>query len=651
MKKNVDEIKRLAGEVRLHRYLYYNKQPRISDPAFDALVERLRQLDPDNEELKKTGAPVDEDSGWQKAEHFIRMSSLNNTMSESEFLKWASISLIQGKAFVAEDKFDGSSLELIYEGGRFVQAITRGNGQVGEDITVNAIKMQYVPQTLTEKSKLAVRGEIMLFKADFEKINKDLEVAGEKPYANARNAANGIAKRFDGKYSELLRVIVYDVVSSDLTFSFETEKMDYLSNTLGFVTANYKLLTADGVIQLRQQYMNTLRDQLPYFIDGLVVKINNISRQKQMGLHPNGDPKAMTAFKFDARGVAAKLLDIKYTVGRTGVITPNAVIDPVNIDGSTVKAASVHNIDEIERLKLGVGDTVLVIKAGEIIPKITEVIKSAGNSAKIPTECPACHGPVVKIGANLFCDSEDCVGQEFRRVRHWIETLKKRMGLDGIGISTIEQLYESGAVKDPSDFYKLKADDIANLDRSGEKAGKKIASGLEQTKEMDVVTFLAGLGIPTLGPTLAETITEEHDLYSLMEEVTEADLAKISGIGASRAHEIMQGLEQRRPLIDRLMKAGVKIKKAAAVKQESNKLSGKSFQVTGAFTKTNPKTGKSYKREEWYEFVAANGGTISRVNKDLNFLVTIKASGNKITKASQLGVKMISEEEFWKMVE
>jgi DNA ligase (NAD+) len=384
MKKgNGDEIKRLEGEIKLHRYLYYNKEPRISDPEFDALMERLRQLDPENEELKKTGTPVDKDSGWQKADHFLRMVSLNNSMSESEFRKWAGSCVVQGKAFVAEDKFDGSSLEIIYDGSKLVQAITRGDGRTGEDITINVRKMQYVKETIPDKAKLSVRGEIMLFRSDFEQINKELVALGEKPYANARNAANGIAKRFDGKYSDKLRVIMYDIISTEMTFGWETEKMDYLSNTLGFVTANYKLLTLEGILQLRQQYVSTLRDNLPYNIDGLVIKINSIVRQKDLGIHPNGDPKAMTAFKFDARGVATTLLDVKLTVGRTGVITPNAVIDPVNIDGSMVKAATIHNFDEIERLGVGIGDTIMVIKAGEIIPKLTQVI------TKMYT-CPEC---------------------------------------------------------------------------------------------------------------------------------------------------------------------------------------------------------------------------------------------------------------------
>ena len=651
MNKNLDEIKRLVNAIKLHRYLYYNKQPRITDQAYDGLIERLRQLDPTNEELLKTGADPDEKNGWPKAEHTMRLSSLNNSMSIEEFRGWAAPHG-PGKIYVGEDKFDGSSLELIYDIGEYVQAITRGNGRRGDDISINAKAMKYVPATITDKSKLSIRGEIMLFKKDFQDINKELIAAGEEPFKNPRNAANGISKNFDGKYLDKLRFVAYDVISSDRTFSWETEKMDFL-NDLGFVVATYKLLTAEAVIQLREQYMSSLREQLPYNIDGLVVKLNSITKQKELGLHPNGDPKGQSAFKFDARGVATTLLDIKPTVGRTGVITPNAVIDPVDIDGSKVKAASVCNYDEVKRLGLGIGDTILVIKSGEIIPKIVQVIKSAGKPIEIPTCCPVCHGPVVKEedSAYLYCDNDECEGQEFRRLRHWVDVLKKRCGLDGIGTSTVEQLYEKDLIKDPADFYQLTVNDIADLDRSGEKSATKIVNSFTKTKEMDVVSFLAALGIPSLGPDLAEAITEEYDLYALLEEVSESDLLKISGIGDSRAHDVMQGLSQRRPLIDKLLKLGIKIKKVEDVKVESTKLSGKSFQVTGAFTKTNPKTGKSYKREQWYEFVIANGGTISSVNKNLDFLVTIKNSGNKITKANELGIKMLSEDEFWKMVE
>jgi DNA ligase (NAD+) len=397
--------------------------------------------------------------------------------------------------------------------------------------------------------------------------------------------------------------------------------------------------------------MDADRDKLPYNIDGLVIKLNSIQCLKSLGTHPSGDPKGQIAFKFDARGVATILNDIEWTVGRTGVITPNAVIEPVNIDGSMVKAASIHNIDEIERLGVCIGDIILVIKAGEIIPKLTQVIKSVGNTAKIPTECPVCYGPVVRDGAYLVCDNEDCAGKEFRKIRHWVDVLKRRMSMDGIGESTIMQMFEKDIIKDPADFYALTVDKIANLDRMGEKSAKKIVESFERCKEMDLVTFLAGLGIPCLGETMAELITDEYDLFALMEEVTEADLAKISGIGPSRAKDIVTGLEQRTLLIHKLINSGVKIQKAQVVKLESNKLAGKSFQVTGAFTKVNAKTGKSYKRDEWYEFVQANGGTISRVNEDLNYLVVIRSHGNKIAKAQSLGITMISEDQFWDMTD
>jgi len=650
MKKNVkDEVDRLASEIRLHRYLYYNKEPRILDGVYDALLERLKQLDPDNLELKKTGAPPDAENGWQKAKHSMPMSSLANAMSIAEFEKWADSSRIQGKVLVLEDKFDGASIALNYINGELVQGITRGDGHVGDEITINAKKLKFVKQTLPEKITASIRGEAMMLKVDFDKVNS----LSTKTFSNPRNAANGIIKRFDGQFLEYVCVIVYDIVSPDITFSFETEKLDYLSNTLGLVTTNYKLITPAEVIRIRQQYMDTDREKLKYNIDGLVLKVNSISRQKELGLHPNGDPKGQIAFKFDARGVATTLLDCVCEVGRTGVISPNAVLEPVNIDGSIVKSATLHNFDEIARLGVGIGDTVLVIKSGEIIPKVIQVIKSVGKKIVAPTKCPSCGGPVTRDpeSAYLRCDSDNCVGKEFRKLRHWVDVLKKRMSLTDIGESTIEQLYEKNLIKDPADFYDLTIQKVASLDRSGEKSATKIVEGFGRCKEMDIVTFLCALAIPTLGETMAELITDEYDLYALMEEVTEQDLAKISGIGPSRAKDIVEGLEQRRPLIERLMKSGVKIKKLVEVKLESNKLQGKSFQVTGPLTKIDPKTNKAYRREDWYEFVAANGGEIKRVNKELNYLLVCRSNSNKISKAAALGVKTIPEADFWKMVE
>lgn len=662
-KDNVKErIERLASEIRLHKYLYYNKEPRISDPEYDALVFSLKQLDPDHLELTKVGPPPDEDSGWSKTvHHHGQMRSLQNAMTVDEFTKWHStVGRPQGRCCVCEDKFDGLSIELFYENGILCQAITRGDGQIGDDITLNVKLMQYVKTELKEKINASIRGEIMLFKKDFEEINKQIEAEGKKPFANPRNAAAGICKRFDGKFCDKLRVVVYEIISPDVTFSWETEKMDYLAKVLDLTTANYKLVTPQAVVQLRQQYMDEKRDSLPYNIDGLVVKLNSIATQKSCGFTPTGDPKWATAFKFDARGAAATILDIVCTVGRTGVITPNAVIEPVNIDGSTVKAATLHNFDEIERLGIGVGDLVMLYKAGEIIPKVQKVITSAGNPFKTPTVCPKCGGPVVRKksgndddGAILYCDSEDCEGKDFRRIRHWVDVLKKRVDLENIGESTIEQLYVKGIVKDPADFYTLTIDKVASLERSGEKNATKIVKGFEKCKELDIVTFLAALAIPSLGPTMAETITEEYDLFALLEEVTADDLAKISNIGPQRAKDIMSGLEKRRDLIEKLTSLGVKVKVRSKTPTNliSNKFDGKSFQVTGAISKVNPATKKPYTRDEWYELVQSHGGTISRVNKTLNYLVATRSSSNKIKKAEDLGIIILSEENFWKLLE
>lgn len=649
-------IERLASEIKLHRYLYHTKGiPRISDPEYDALVFSLQQIDPENDILKQVGAPLDEDSGWSKATHNLsQMRSLQNAMNIEEYEKWlTTVGRPQGRCFVCEDKFDGLSVELYYETGIFCQGLTRGNGHVGDDITLNVKKMQYVVTELREKITCSLRGEIMLFKKDFEEINEELIQAGKKPFANPRNAAAGICKRFDGKWCDKLKIVLYDIVSPDITFSYETEKMDYISKRLDLVTANYKLVTAKGVIQHRQQYADSIRESLPYMIDGIVVKLNNIQAQKTSGFVTSGDPKWAVAFKFDARGVAATILDIIPTVGRTGVITPNAVIEPIQIDGSTVKAATLHNNDEVKRLGVGIGDIVLLYKAGEIIPKVQKVITSAGNPYKMPDVCPECGGELTLDGANLWCYNDGCKGKDFRRIRHWADVLKKRANLENIGENTIEQMYLGELIKDPADFYTLTVEDISALERSGEKNAKKIINGFNKCRELDIVTYLAALGIPSLGPTMAELITEEYDLYALMEEVSQEDLAKISGIGPQRAKDILEGLEQMRELIEKLTKLGVKVKvrEKKDANQISNKLEGKTFQVTGAISRVNPETKKPYNRDEWYEVVQSHGGIISRVNKTLNYLLATRSGSNKIKKAEAMGITVIDEETFWKMVD
>jgi len=646
-KLKLKEIVRLENEIKLHRYLYYNKEPRISDIEFDAKCERLKQLSPENEVLKQTGSEVD--SGWQKTAHTISMASLANAMSIVEFNKWITSSNIFGKTLVLEDKLDGSSIELNYENGELIQAITRGDGKIGEDITINARKMQFVKQSLKEKITCSLRGEIMLFNEEFEKINKIVE----KPFSNPRNAANGIAKRFDGKFNENLCIVLYDINSTEVTFSYETEKLDYISKTLGLITVNYKLVTPSEVINIRDQYVNTERAKLPYNIDGLVIKVNSIQKQKDMGKHTNGDPKGQVAFKFDARGVETTLLGCTFEVGRTGVITPQAIIDPVNIDGSIVKAATLHNFDEIERLGLGIGDRIIVIKSGEIIPKIVKVVEHKGNKIVPPKECPACHGPITKYDGEVYimCDNDNCEGKEFRKLRHFVDVLKKRMSLTDIGESTILQLFEKDLIKDPADFYLLTMETLSGLERSGDKSAKKIIDGFNRCKEIDLITFLMALAIPTLGETVSELITDEYDLFALTNEVTMPELAKIQGIGPVRAKEILNGLDDRKELIEKLMQVGIKIKKSEDVKLESIKLQGKSFQITGALSRVNPLSKKSYKREEWYDLIKANGGEIKRVGKELTYLVCTKANSNKLSKASELGIKVISEDDFWQMID
>jgi len=318
-----------------------------------------------------------------------------------------------------------------------------------------------------------------------------------------------------------------------------------------------------------------------------------------------------------------------------------------------VKAASVHNYDEVARLGLGVNDTVLVIKAGEIIPKIVEVIEPKGKKFKAPTKCPACGGPLTKEEdkALLYCNNEDCSGQEFRRLRHWIDVMKKQMDLENIGESLIEQLNEAGLVHDPSDFYRLTVEDIASLDRSGEKTAKKIVKGLQKCKDLDIVSFLTALAIPALGNSIAELLAEDYTVDQLLDEATEADLSRLEGIGDSRAADILNGLKKRRKLIDKLKTVGVSIKKAEKPQVVSMSLNGKSFQITGALTKINPKTQKNYKRDDFNSIVEANGGEVKRVGKDLDYLVVCKASSNKISKAEKFGVKTISEDQFWQMIE
>ena len=650
-------IERLESTIRFYRHLYYNKDPRITDQEFDALIEALRQVSPESPVLSEVGSPIDKSMGWPEVKHPYRMRSLANAMTIDEYKKFIVRSRVgPGKELVLEEKLDGCAIDLIYENGEFVQALTRGDGVVGADITPNVRKMKFFKAKLPESINACIYGEVIMLKADFEELIQRLpkKKDGSNAFANPRNAATGISHRFDGLYSDSLSLVVYGIESTDINFSWETEKMEYLSRNLDMVTPMYRLLDREEVIKVRQEYMDTERDKLGVMIDGLVVKINRIQSVKMLGYMSNGDPIGHIAFKFEQRGVAAMVNEIEWRTGRTGKVTPLAWFDPVSYNGTTVRKATLCNIDEVKRLNVKVGDTVLLVKAGEIIPKVISVIESSENKVSIPSCCTSCNASLTVIGADLFCTNEECPGRNLKKYKHFIDILKKNMGLEDVGESLIEKLQENGHLETMADFFSIELSDIAGLDRIGEKSARKVYEGLQACKNMDAGTFLMLLGVKGLGESTSKLLLSKYNVSSIISgEIGVKEMVILDGIDTLTATYITEGLAAVQTIIAEMFANGVNIIETKEELPQSNILAGKSFEISGAFTRTNPSTGDKWDRDEIYKLIEANGGTIKSLGKTSgpDYFVNMRGFGKKTEAADKLGIKTIGEEEFWNLLE
>lgn len=635
LKKPNARIAELAKLLRKYKDAYYNGTPLVSDAAYDALEDELRGLDPGHALLASVGAPTSAVTAWEKARHAIPMGSLNKAVDEKELRAWAARCLELGKKdklkdltkdlFVTE-KLDGLSLAVTYDKGKLVDAITRGDGQIGERILSNARRMKGVPAQLQGKPSITVRGEIILKLSDLKKAFPGA--------ANPRNQASGTSKRFDGQGCEHLTVMFYDLDGID--HKTEVEKFDILQE-LGLLVPNFKATDLDGAFALHTEYSKTRRAKLDYEIDGLVVRANDVHVQHMLGELGNR-PRAAIAFKFASQAKVTTLVDIVWETGSSGRVSPVAIVKPVQLAGATVQRASLHNAGMIAELGIGIGDEVLVSRRNDVIPYVEEVVTKKGKVARPPTKCPTCRSALEKIGEYIACRNRKCQALVEGRIENWIDA----QGILDWGDKLITQLVEAKLVTEPADLYKLRPQQIASLERRGMVIAQKVLDNLRAQLPLSLPKFLAALGIENFGLQTAKTIVSAgFDSLDKVQGASLAELSGIPGVGPSKGKAVFDGMKERKAEIARLLAVGV----VPVTKAASGPLAGLTFCFTGSLSKP---------RKELEQLVEDRGGTLlNGVTKDLKYLVMADpgSGSSKALKAKKYGTECIDEAGFFALID
>ena len=654
------EIKELRERLERYNYEYYvMDNPTVSDFEYDELMQRLIRLEEENPEFADSNSPSVRVGGqvlegFQEVTHTVQMQSLADVFSKEEFFDFdtrtcASLETDEVE-YAVEMKIDGLSVSLEYENGRFVRGSTRGNGYVGEDITANLKTIKSIPLTIKENIPyLEVRGEVFMPHRAFLRLNEQRETAGEPLFANPRNAAAGSLRQLDSSVAaeRRLDIFIFNVQQiQGKELSGHKESIDYLAS-LGFkVIPQERLYKGAEEAYAQIERIGEMRGDLTFDIDGAVVKVDDFNKREALGVTTK-TPKWAVAYKFPAERKESKLIDIALQVGRTGVVTPNAVLEPVRIAGSTVSRATLHNIDNIRDKDIRIGDTVIIQKAGDIIPEVVEVVKDKRNGDEkvfnMPENCPACGEPLYREEgeAAVRCQSSNCPAQRMRSIIHYAS--KGAMDIEGLGPAVVQQLLDEGMIKDSADLYLLNKESLAALERFGEKSAQNLIDSIEKSKNMGLDRLLFGLGIRLIGSRAAELIA---DRFQNLENVIDADVENISAIpdiGEKMAESLVRYLndERSKNLIERLVASGVKTDYQS--KRESDNLSGKTFVLTGTLP--------TLKRSDAKAMIENNGGKVSSsVSKNTDFVVAGEEAGSKLDKANSLGITVIDEEELINML-
>ncbi len=658
------QINSLRNELREHNYNYYVlDNPTVSDFEFDQKLKQLQELEKAHPEFHDPNSPTLRVGGeitknFKTVPHTYRMYSLDNSYSKEDLEDWEKRieKAVDGKVeFTCELKYDGASISLTYENGKLLKAVTRGDGFQGDDVTANVKTIRSVPLQLKGDYPplFDIRGEIVLPFEGFTKMNAERVELGEEPYRNPRNTASGSLKLQDSAEvaKRPLDCLLYSIQGERLPIKTQFESLEK-ARSWGFKIPEAATL-AKNLKEVLDfvNYWDVHRHELPYETDGVVVKVNNLQQQEELG-YTAKSPRWAMAYKFKAEQVSTVLNQITYQVGRTGAITPVANLEPVELAGTIVKRASLHNADQIEKLDIREGDTVFVEKGGEIIPKIIGVDFTQRDPKSEPThyitQCPECSTPLVRTEgeAQHYCpNAAGCPPQIIGRIQHFIS--RKAMDIEGLGGETIALLVNNGLINNYADLYLLKEEQIIPLERMAQKSAENIVNGIEASKQIPFERVLFGLGIRYVGETVAKKLAKHFKTIDALKEASEEELVKVDEIGERIAQSVVAffASEENVETVERLKSYGVQLEiSAEKLANQTNTLNGNTFVVSGVFTKVS--------RDELKKLIEDNGGKVSSsISSKTNYVVAGDNMGpSKKTKAESLGVAIISEDEFLKMI-
>ena len=660
------EIEELREKLRYHEYRYYVlDEPEISDAAYDRMMNRLKELEashpelvtPDSLTVRVGGAPRD---GFSKVRHARPMLSLDNGFSYDALREWdrrvREGSGQQKIEYIAEHKFDGLSISLQYEDGVLARGVTRGDGMTGEDVTPNVKTIRSIPlrvdAAVLKRVKLPadfeVRGEVMMTKKAFEALNREQERIGGKIFVNARNSAAGAVRVLDPSITAARRLdffAYYLLVDGKVPFGKHSESLQALKQLRFRASDDWKLCAGIEAVIAYCEDWDAKREKLPYEIDGVVIKVNSIAIQNELG-YTSKAPRWAMAYEYPARQETTVVNDIIVQVGRTGTLTPVAVLEPVQVGGVTVSRSTLHNMDEIERLGLQIGDTVLIERAGEVIPHVLKVVKEGKNRRpfRMPKHCPECGSTIHHVEGEVAyrCVNAACPAKRRESILHFAG--RHAMNIDGLGDKIVDQLVDKGLVKDVADLYALKEAEVAGLERMAEKSAQNLLEEIEASKKNSLERLIYALGIQFVGERTGQLLAEHFSSLEELAAAKEEELEEVPEVGPKVAASIVEFFSEpaNRQLIKKLRKAGVHPTAEKRV-VKSQKLAGKSLVFTGGLANRS--------REEAGEVVQQHGGKVSgSVSKKTDYVVVGTDPGSKYEKAKELGVTILTEPEFEKLL-
>jgi len=665
--KNIEkEIAELRDQIRYHEHRYYVlDDPEISDFEFDKLMQRLKELElqhselitPDSPTQRVGGAPAEE---FPKVRHPAPMMSLDNTYSVDDLRDFdRRVRELTGRdkvEYVAELKLDGLSMALTYQDGELVRGVTRGDGEVGEDVTSNIRTIRSVPLRLEAKkvklignpARFEVRGEVIMTRKAFEQTNVQREAAGEPKFANPRNSAAGSIRQLDPRIvaERKLDMFVYYLLVNGAELPGEHARALETLSQMGFkVNPNWRRCSAFDDLLAYIQEWETKRDSLDYEIDGIVIKVNNTALWQELGTTAKS-PRWAVAYKYPARQATTRVNDIRAQVGRTGTLTPVADLEPVDVGGVTVSHATLHNMDEIERLGVKIGDTVLIQRAGEVIPQVVKVMKHAedGREFVMPKKCPVCGGDVHRAEGEVAyrCVNTACPAKLKESLLYFAG--RRAMNIDGLGEALVDQLVDKGMVHDVADLYKLTHQQLADLERMGDKSAQNLLDEIERSKQADLARVIFALGMRFVGERTGQLLANHFGSLDKLAKATEEELVEAEEVGPRVAEAIQEFFQEKRnrEVVEKLRKAGLQFEQKQT-RQTGGTLAGKQFVLTGTLP--------TYSRDQAKQLIEERGGrVVGSVSKKTDYVVVGADPGSKLEKARALGIKILDEAELRKLL-